>query len=363
MKVTREGLKFDLLDVLFNESERGTPWVNADTALGRVTRRCGTSCSSEFAASAFTQLGDERFINSMDGPEGKKHIRINGRGLAAFNRMKAGGKASRDQLKFEFLDALLNEREVGTHYLSVDAILERVTGRCGESLSSELAASALGDLRVEELIDQVDAPDGKSSIRINGRGMVAYDQMTPGRMTGGDGLLGSTDSSSGFPMQQKKIFLSHASKDKSLAESLADLLTAGCAVNPNDILCTTLEGKGIPAGTSSFIEYLRQQIQKPNLVILLLSENFFASAFCLCELGAVWGMDLPNFPLVVPPLDKGDLKATLAATQAGDVTNPSYLDELRDVVQRTLGTSVPTPTWNVKRDAFLKSQVNCLTGV
>jgi hypothetical protein len=153
--------------------------------------------------------------------------------------------------------------------------------------------------------------------------------------------------------KQKSIFLSHSSKDKALADKVADLLTSGCAVNPNDILCTTLEGKGIPAGTPSFIEYLRQQIQEPKLVILLLSENFFASQFCLCELGAVWGMGLTNFPLVVPPMDKGKLKATLAVAQAGEVNSTAYLDELRDLVLHTVGASVPTPTWNVKRDAFL----------
>ncbi len=153
-------------------------------------------------------------------------------------------------------------------------------------------------------------------------------------------------------MQQKKIFLSHATKDKPLADKLTDLLTAGCAVNPNDILCTSLEGKGIPAGTTSFIEYLRQQMQKPELVILLLSERFFASQFCLCELGAVWGMNLPTFPLVVPPLDKTKIKATLAVTQMGDITDGNYLHDLRDVLKK-LGTEVPTATWSVKRDAFL----------
>jgi len=154
-------------------------------------------------------------------------------------------------------------------------------------------------------------------------------------------------------MQQKKVFLSHASKDKLLADRLADLLTAGCAVAPNEILCTSLEGKGVPAGAPSFIEYLRQQVQEPNLVIPLLSESFFDSDFCLCELGAVWGMGLPSFPIVVPPMDKGRLRATLAVTQAGYVTSASYLHELGDAVSSRIGTSVPTSTWSVKRDAFL----------
>lgn len=154
---------------------------------------------------------------------------------------------------------------------------------------------------------------------------------------------------------KKQIFLSHTSKDKVLVDKLVDLLTIGCAVDPNAILCTCLEGKGIPAGTPSFIEYLRDKIQTPSQVIFVLSENFFESPFCLCELGAVWGMGLPNFPLVVPPIKKSELKATLAVTQAGDITDASYLDELRDRVRDVIGSEVPTSTWNFKRDIFLKN--------
>jgi hypothetical protein len=150
----------------------------------------------------------------------------------------------------------------------------------------------------------------------------------------------------------KAIFLSHAAKDKVLADKLADLLTSGCAVNPNDILCTSLEGKGIPAGSSSFIKFLHGQIQNPKLVILLLTENFFASQFCMCELGAVWGMELDNFPLVVPPIERGKLKAVLTVAQTGEINNPASLDELRDAVKKLLGAEVPTATWTVKRDAF-----------
>ncbi len=154
--------------------------------------------------------------------------------------------------------------------------------------------------------------------------------------------------------REKQIFVSHTSKDKVLVDKFVDLLTNGCAVDPNVILCTSLEGKGIPAGTPSFIDYLQKEIQKPKLVILVLSENFFESHFCLCELGAVWGMGLPNFPLVVPPLKKSELKATLAVTQAGIITDESYLDELRDLIKSTIGCEVPTSTWTIKRDSFLE---------
>jgi hypothetical protein len=153
---------------------------------------------------------------------------------------------------------------------------------------------------------------------------------------------------------QKRIFLSHSSKDKLLVDELTDLLTTGCDVSAKDILVTTLPGKGIPAGFHNYIEYLRQQIQQPALVVLLLSENYFASQFCLCELGATWALSLPSFPLVVPPLKKSEVRATLAVTQLGGVIDSEYLDELRDAVKLHLGAALPTATWSAKRDVFLR---------
>jgi hypothetical protein len=154
---------------------------------------------------------------------------------------------------------------------------------------------------------------------------------------------------------QHDIFISHCSADKALAGKLVDiLLNNGCNVSSDRILCTSLEGMGIPAGTASFIEFLREQIQAPKLVILLLTENYFASIFCVCEMGAAWGMGLKVFPLVVPSLDKSDLHGVLKVTQASDILEPASLDELRDVVKEQLGTDVKTARWNVKRDEFLK---------
>lgn len=152
---------------------------------------------------------------------------------------------------------------------------------------------------------------------------------------------------------QKKIFLSHSSKDEALVDKLTDLLTTGCGVSAKEILVTTLPGKGIPAGYSNYIEYLQSQIQQPALVILLLSENYLASQFCLCELGATWALSLPSFPIVVPPLKKAEVKATLAVTQLGSVDDSDYLDELRDRVKESLGEELPTATWSTKRDVFL----------
>ena len=154
---------------------------------------------------------------------------------------------------------------------------------------------------------------------------------------------------------QKKIFLSHATADKELADRLIELLTTGCDISPNGILCTSEPGMGVPIGYENFIQYLQKQMQNPALVILLISQNYFASPFCVCELGATWGRKLPAFPLVVPPDDIADLKATLLVTQAGYVSDVGCLHELRDRIKEDLGKSVSTPLWDAKARSFVKA--------
>ncbi len=165
-------------------------------------------------------------------------------------------------------------------------------------------------------------------------------------------------------MPKGKIFISHAVKDKDLADKLVDvLLNNGCDVPVGEIFCTSLEGMGIPAGSNNFIQVIRDHIQQPSLVILLLTENYFCSTFCQCELGATWAMNLPTFPIVVPPLKKSGLKATLAVTQAGDVNDSGYLDELRDAVKEKHGAEVKTARWNLKKDLFLKELPDVLANL
>jgi len=152
---------------------------------------------------------------------------------------------------------------------------------------------------------------------------------------------------------QKPIFLSHSYHDKDLAERLVNLLTNGCDVSRNDILCTSLSGMNIKVGKTSFIEYLREQLKEPKLVILLITENYLASSFCLAELGAAWRMGVPYFPLAVPPIQRSEIGGVLEVAQAGDVTKSAYLDQLRDMIIKILGKQMSTDAWNDQKDIFL----------
>ena len=164
-------------------------------------------------------------------------------------------------------------------------------------------------------------------------------------------------------MKSKKIFVSHAVKDKALADALVDLLETGTAVSSNDIFCSSLEGLGIPSG-KDFITYIQNQIHHPDAVILILSENYFASQFCLCELGAAWAMSHNAFPLLVPPLKYADVKGVLLSTQLDKIDSDSDLDRFHENLNAKLAlTSTKLARWGAKKRQFLKNLPNLLASL
>ncbi len=152
----------------------------------------------------------------------------------------------------------------------------------------------------------------------------------------------------------KKIFISHASKDKDIIDSFVDLLNTGIGINPHDIFCTSLESMGIPAG-ENFVGFIKKQLEQVELVLTIITENFLESQFCLTELGASWIMK-KVYTIIVPPITFGDVRTILGEIQFANITDKSSLNELRDGLIKILDVSLPVPTarWEVKRDQFLE---------
>lgn len=152
-----------------------------------------------------------------------------------------------------------------------------------------------------------------------------------------------------------KLFISHASHDKALVESFVDLLEGGVGVPHRSIFCSSLKGQSIKPGTD-FVESIRANLDEATCVLALISEAFYASAFCMCELGGVWLQTKSFLPVLVPPLDYADLKAVLRGLQVSRLANEDDLDELRDELIDRLGIEAhSTPRWNSKRKSFLSS--------
>jgi hypothetical protein len=151
---------------------------------------------------------------------------------------------------------------------------------------------------------------------------------------------------------QKPIFISHAIKDAAMVGHLVDALVASGVANVDDIFCSSLQGMGIPAG-QNFISFIKDQLTGSKLVVVVLTENYYASPFCLCELGAVWALAQDFFPLLVPPLTYNDLKAVLVGVQVETINEKKSLNDLKDRIAQKLGKVVNSTRWENKRDSFI----------
>lgn len=149
------------------------------------------------------------------------------------------------------------------------------------------------------------------------------------------------------------IFISHAVADKDLADKFVAFLKEAIGVPAKSIFCSSIDGQSIPLGVD-FNDYMKKQIQKPKLVILLMTPRYMESWFCLMELGATWAQSLKALPIVVPPIKFSVVSSTLGLRQGWSIDNEERLNDLRDLVRST-GITLEGRTdhdWDKKRAAW-----------
>ncbi len=74
-------------------------------------------------------------------------------------------------------------------------------------------------------------------------------------------------------------------------------------------------GTGVPAGQKP-VDYIRTSHGDSTFVAAVITPSFRSTEFCLAELGAVWlAADKDFFPLCVPAVERGELRATLTGIQ------------------------------------------------
>lgn len=149
-----------------------------------------------------------------------------------------------------------------------------------------------------------------------------------------------------------KIFVSHASADKPLVDELFDLLQTGCDLRLENLLCSSVEGAGVSTG-DEFITWINTNLCSADLIILLLTPNYYASKFCLAEMGAAWALQKDVFPLVLPTLAR-DPGVLFLGRQAAHLDSPG-LDDLRDRVSKYHSNAAErTARWSIKKKRFLE---------
>jgi len=150
----------------------------------------------------------------------------------------------------------------------------------------------------------------------------------------------------------KKIFISHSTKDKIFVEYLTDLLES-MGVPAAKIFCTSLEGYGVPLG-DNFLERIKEELNEEVLVLFVMSENFYNSPACLCEMGAAWIKSRTHIPILIPPFDFCDIKGMVLHTQGLKINDKSKLNLLCSTVRELFHINgFDFNIWERKRDNFL----------
>ena len=132
-----------------------------------------------------------------------------------------------------------------------------------------------------------------------------------------------------------KIFISHSSRDVTLAHLLIQLLSSSLCLRAADIRCTSVEGYQLPGG-ANFTEQIRSEILSTPCFIGVISTASLESIYVLFELGARWGAEKSLIPLLAPGVEPSSLKGPLAGLNALRCDNGSQLHQLIDQVSSQL---------------------------
>lgn len=139
-----------------------------------------------------------------------------------------------------------------------------------------------------------------------------------------------------------KIFVSHSSADKRIAEAFVSLLRSALPLAAKDIRCTSVDGYKLAAGTNSD-EQLRQEVFEAQAFLALLSPISIQSIYVMFELGARWGAKRYLAPVMVAGLTPSALKAPLSAIHAVTGTSEGDLHQLIDTLSVRLDMEAEKP--------------------
>jgi hypothetical protein len=154
------------------------------------------------------------------------------------------------------------------------------------------------------------------------------------------------------PEKEKKVFISHSSKDHLIGKELVDLLVL-IGLKHNQIIYTSSVGQGVPLG-DNWVNFLKENLNSDVVYLGLLTENFLSSQICLCEMGAAWILSKKCIPILIPPIDYNDLNGTIQHNQGIKLREKLKWTKLKSQIEIWFNLSpISGETWEEKRDEIL----------
>lgn len=151
---------------------------------------------------------------------------------------------------------------------------------------------------------------------------------------------------------KKRIFISHASKDKELIGKFVDsILLLGMGVDSETIAYTSREDTGVPPG-ESIPEFIQSNIACADIVLLMISDNYKDSEVCLNEMGAAWALNKYIIQILLPNTSFDKLGWLCSLDKAIKINNPESIDILCEVITDRLDIGIKPTVWNRNKNAF-----------
>ena len=152
---------------------------------------------------------------------------------------------------------------------------------------------------------------------------------------------------------KKRIFISHASKDKELIGKFVDsIFLLGMGMDSEIIAFTSREDTGVPAG-ESIPQFIQDNIACANIVLLMISDNYKSSEVCLNEMGAAWALNKHIIQILLPNTSFDRLGWLCSLDKALKIDDTASIDGLCEVFADKLDIGIKLSVWNRNKSAFL----------
>lgn len=147
------------------------------------------------------------------------------------------------------------------------------------------------------------------------------------------------------------IFIGHAHGDRSLVDKLVDTFVTGLNLRRKGFFVSSLEELGVRPGRQ-YLSELRDRISGARAVLFMVTPRFYASPFCLCEMGAAWALGKEAVPVLLTPYGPAAIHEVLQGIQGIQLTPESGLDQVAQTVAGWTRVEVRPALWNAKKKLF-----------
>lgn len=152
---------------------------------------------------------------------------------------------------------------------------------------------------------------------------------------------------------KKRIFISHASKDKELVSKFVDsIILLGMGIESEIIAYTSRDDTGVVPG-ESIPEFIQNNIACADVVLLMMSDNYKNSEVCLNEMGAAWALNKHIIQILLPNTSFDKLGWMESLKKAIKIDCDESIDCLCEVFSEKLGFGIKPSVWNRNKTVFI----------